>query len=1060
MANGFALAQSGPMLMHNPTVSATTIAFSYAGDLWTVPRSGGRAIRITSSPGVESKPFFSPDGTQIAFTGEYDGNVDVYVMPAEGGAPKRLTFHAGGDSTAGWTPDGKRVLFISGRGGVPVPQMYSVPADGGASTQLPFPIGQMPSMSADGKQIAYVPCFQFQRAWKRYRGGETYRIWVASLSDSKPTELPRANSNDQQPMWIGNSIYFISDRKGATGIYSYDLASKRTVERLAGDGFDIKSASYGAGAIVYEKLGSIGLYDVATGLNRVVPIDVTGDFPEIRPRFVDVATWMQSGAISPSGARVVLEARGHIVTVPASKGTAKDLTPEDGVAHRMPDWSPDAKAIAYFSDASGEYELVVQDASTEAKKSFKLGNPSAFPLMLRWSPDSKSLCYTDNHHDLWIIDAATGTNTKVDTAPYEDPTRQVAPSWSPDSKWLAFHRDLDSHVNAIFLYDVVGKKVHQITDGLSHARFPAFDKSGKYLYFAASTNIGPALGWLDLSSNTTLNTLSSVYAVLLRKDLSDPLAPQSDDENPTPPKPDGAFQVDLDGIGQRIVSLPVMPRNVMDMRAGPDGSVFVLSMAPVSMPSDQPSVTLSKFDFAMRRAIPFAAGVSGFDVTPKGDKVLLMQGPLVSIVSAMAPPEPGQGAVNLEGIHVKIDPRKEWRQMFNEVWRIEREYFYAPNFHGQDLGKLKTRYEPFLNQLTTRADLNYLFEDMLGELTIGHMFIQGGDIPTASAIPGGLLGADYAIENNRYRLKRVYSGELWNPGARGPLARAGVNAVAGEYILAINGRSLTAQDDLDERLEFQAGKQVKIKIGPNPTEVGSREVVVVPTGSEQALRLLAWAEDNRRKVSELSGGKLGYAWIPDTNVGGWTNFLRYYYAQTDKAGMVIDERYNGGGQADDYMVEMMKREVNSAQMSRYGKDQTSPLAQVYGPKSLLINEYAGSGGDYFPWHFREAKVGPLIGKRTWGGLVGILRFPTLVDGGAVTAPNIALYDPRKGEFIAENTGVAPDIDVEWDPVLWRQGRDSQLERAVAETMKMLAAAKPNNFKRPSYPDKSKVPPSS
>ncbi|HJP82697.1 MAG TPA: PDZ domain-containing protein [Fimbriimonadaceae bacterium] len=1046
-----------PMLMRSPTLSRDSIVFSFAGDLWKVSREGGRAVRLTSSPGNEQSPRFSPDGNWIAFSGQYDGNTDVFVIPAKGGIPKRLTFHPSADNVSAWAPDGKSVVYSSSMlSNTDLPRLFSVPIEGGIPRPLPFPSGTEVSYSPDGSKIAYVPYFQWQNAWKRYRGGQTLPIWIANLSDSKVREVPRKNTNDKNPMWIGSKIYYLSDPTGPVGMYCYDTVSNATTVAVAGDGFDLKSADAGPGAIVYEKLGSIGLYDLEGKTAKKVDIQIDGDFPEFRPQFKSLADNLGSGSISPSGARVVFEARGRIFTIPASKGNAHEISSKDGVANRYVSWSPDGKTIAFFSDESGEYKLVLHEVATDKERVIDPGQMPAYYFSPSWSPDSKKIAYTDNRHNLWVLDVASGRSTLVDTFTYEDPTRTVSPNWSKDSNWLTWHRDLENHLNAIFLYDVASGKKSQVTDGLSNARFPIFDKNGSYLYFVASTNTGPSAAWLDLSSYDRANITSSVYAVALRKDVADPNSPESDEEGAAPAAPKSeAFSIDLDGIGQRIVTLPIPSRNYIGTAAATDGSFFYLDVSPLATITSAPLVSLYKFDLGSRREMVFARQVQGFDVTPKGDKMLLIQGPMWSIVPTAAPPQPGQGAISLAELTAKVDPAKEWQQMYHEAWRIERDYLYDPNFHGINLRMMEARYKPFLAGLRSRADLNYLFEDMLGEISIGHMFISGGDIPGIEGVPGGLLGADYSIENNRYRLARVFNGESWNPGARAPLTQPGVSAVAGEYILAIDGRELTAKDDIYQRLEGKAGKQVRIKIGPNPNGTGARDVTVVPTGSEFALRTLAWEEDNRRKVDQLSGGKLGYVHIPDTNIGGWVYFNRYYYAQIRKDGMIIDERFNHGGQVDDYMVEQMSRPLTSAWTSRYGEDFYSPAVGNFGPKVMIVNQFAGSGGDYFPWHFKQRKVGPVVGKRTWGGLVGILVFPSFVDGGSITAPNVAFYNPN-GEWEVENHGVSPDVEVELDPAAWRQGRDTQLEKAVEVALDRLKTFKRPVVKKPPYIDKSKI----
>jgi tricorn protease len=942
-----------------------------------------------------------------------------------------------------------------------LPRLFTVSVSGGLPKPLPFPSGTQSSFSPDGTYLAYVPGFKWQAAWKRYRGGQTSSILIGDTTDSKVKEIPRKNSNDTDPMWIDNRIYFTSDREGPVGIYRYDADSGRVSKIVGGSGFDVKSASAGPGAIVYEQLGSLHLIDLKTEQAKTVDIRVPGDFAEVRTKFKNVAQNVQWGDISPTGQRAVFEARGRIFSVPASKGDVRELTEKQGVAERFPVWSPNGKTISFFSDESGEYRMVLRDAQSGSERSLALGLNHGYFYSPVWSPDSKRIAYTDNEHNIWILDVDSGTNTKVDTFVYEDPTRSPAMDWSPDSKWLAYHRDLPSHLMVVSLYSLATGKSTQVTDGLSDAKYPAFDRGGKYLYFVSSTGSGPGAAWLDLTALGELNPQSAAYAVVLRNDTPDPLHPESDEEPvkdeaaKEEPKKDDAFRIDLDGLGQRIIPLPIPAGNYVQVHSGPKDSFFLIEQGPIVSFTAPSPMRLSKFSFADRKVTPFGVGVGSIEVSADGNKMLIQQGGSWAIVPTAAP-APGQGVLNLAGMTTKLDPMAEWRQMFREVIRIQRDFLYDPGHHGVNLVELQARYEPFLANLRSRDDLNYLFEDMLGELSIGHMFISGGDIPSTSGPAGGLLGADLALENGKYRLTRVYNGESWNPQLRAPLTQPGIGAKAGEYILAVNGREVGADDNLYEALEGKAGKQVRIKIGPNPNGDGAREVTVVPTGSEFGLRTLAWEEDNRRRVAEMTGGRVAYVHIPDTNVGGWTNFRRYYFAQSGKEALIVDDRFNHGGSVDNYMVETMALPLRSMWTSRYGKDFSSPALGIFGPKVMITNEYAGSGGDYFPWHFRQLGLGKIVGKRTWGGLVGILAFPPLIDGGSVTAPNVAFYNPTKGEWEVENVGISPDIEVELDPYLWRQGKDAQLERAIAEAMKSFNAYKPPVIRKPKYEDKTKI----
>lgn len=1049
-----------PMLMRNPTLSATTIVFQYAGDIWSVPRAGGEAKRLTSAPGNETNPYFSPDGTTIAFSAQYDGNVDVYTVPVIGGVPKRLTANPMNDEVVGWTPDGKSVLFSSSvLSNTDYERLLTVNKNGGVPTPLPLPAGVKGSYSPDGKQIAYIPNGKWQEAWKRYRGGQTTPIWIAQLSDSKWKAVPRKNTNDDYPMWIGDSIYYLSDPTGTVGLFRYDNATGKVTTEIPGAGFDIKSASAGSGAIVYEKLGSINLFDLKSRQSTRVPITIRSDFPEVRTTIKDVRSGVSGMSLSPSGQRLVVAARGWIFTAPAAKGDIRLLGGKQGVNRREPTWSPDGKTIAYISDEDGNQKLALYDVATEKEKRVLLADGSGYYRTLVWSPDSKKIAYSSEKLTLNVFDVASGSNIVVDKQTYRG-RNDIDPRWSPDSKWLTWSRDLVNLYNAVFLYSLESKKVSQLTDGIADSESPIFDRDGKHLYFIASTDIGLGAHFEDLSSFNAPNKTSSIYAVVLRKNLPNPLHPESDEEGfkkPEPTKP-GDFGIDLDGIENRIIALPAPRQGYRSLEAGPAGTFFAMVTPPVAnivSSGGQPSVF--KFNFTDRKLVKFADGIRSMSSTPDGSKLLISQGPTVAIIPSAAPPTPGQGAVDLSGLKVKIDPKAEWAAMFHEAWRGEKLLLYAPNMHGIDIDEMDRRYTPFLENISSREDLNYLFTDMLGELCVGHMFIGGGDIPSVPKVTGGLLGADFSFENSRYRLTKIYDGERWNPNLVAPLAQPGVEAKVGEYLLAIDGADLNEAMDIYLELEGKAGKQVKLKIGPTPDGVGSREVIVVPIANDFGLRFRAWAEENRRIIDKATGGRVGYVHVPDTSPPGWEAFQRYYYSQTDKDGMIIDDRFNHGGSVNDFMVNEMQKPLDFIDIARYGTPLKDPSAGIYGPKVMLANEMAGSGGDIFPYIFKLHKVGKLVGRRTWGAMISAFGFQ-LIDGGGIRAPDNAMFDAESGNWVIENEGVTPDIEVELDPYLWRQGRDAQLEAAITQIKKDLANYKPHPMKIPAYPDKSKLPP--
>jgi len=1068
-----------PLLMRTPSLSQNNIVFSYAGDLWIIAREGGAARRLTAGVGNEVGPMFSPDGKWVAFTGDYDGNVDVFVVPVEGGVPRRITYHPGTDSVAGWTPDSTRVLFVSGRSSDSgrTAQLFTIPINGVSPDLVPLPMAYEGSFSADGSRLAYVPLPRAFQSWKRYRGGRTTPLWIANLADSSVERVPRENSNDFNPMWIGNRVYFLSDRDGPVTLFSYDTATKRVSQVIQNGGLDIKAASAGPDAIVYEQFGSLHLLDIKSNRSTKVNVTISGDMLSVRPRYEKAAPRITNTAISPTGARAVFEARGEILTVPAEKGNARNLTSTAGVAERDPSWSPDGKWIAYFSDESGEYQLHLrsQTGMGEVKK-VNLGSSPSFFYSPTWSPDSKKIAYSDKRQYLWYVDIDKGTPIKIAQSPRG---ANFSPSWSPDSRWIAYTQPLKSWYRAIFIYSVEEGKSQQVTDGLSDAGSARFDKAGKYLYFTASTDIGPAVFGFDMNSYPHRPT-RSVYICVLTKDLPSPLAPESDEEKteeqkpadkpadatadqgekkpeapasaqskPANPKTPPRVAIDFDRIGQRILGLPIPARNYVGLVAGKSGTLYLTEFA-----APTPGVTgasLYKFDLNARKIDKVLDNVSGFDLSANGEKMIYRQGQNWFIIGTATPPKPGEGKIKTEEMEVYVDPVAEWNQMYREAWRIERDFFYDPNYHGLDLKATARRYEPYLKSLAHRADLNYVFQEMLGELTVGHLYVQGGDVPNPNRVPGGLLGADYKLENGRYRFAKIYDGENWNPELRAPLTQPGVNVREGEYLLAVNGRNLTATDNVYALFESTANKQVVIRVGPNPDGSGSREVTVVPVPNEGGLRHLAWIEGNRRKVDQMSGGKLAYVYLPNTAQDGYTNFNRYYFAQLDKEGAVIDERFNGGGHAADYIIDYLKKPLNSYWAVRDGEDFRQPFGTMPGPKAMIVNEYAGSGGDYMPWLFRRSGIGPLIGKRTWGGLVGIGGYPQLMDGGSVTAPHFAFYSPE-GQWEIENHGVAPDIEVDLDPKAWRQGKDPQLEKTVEVVMEALRKNPPKTTKRPPYPN--------
>jgi len=1090
-------AADGPLLLQKPTLSKTHLAFVYAGDLWSVPRDGGDAVRLTTASGNETDPAFSPDGSRIAFTGEYDGNVDVFVMPATGGVPKRLTWHPAPDRVLGWTPDGKNIIFNSTRtANSRFAEMFTVPAEGGVEEKLPFPCGYEASMSPDGQSIAYEPIGKAFTMWKQYRGGQTSRIWLAKLSDSSVVKVPRTNSNDFNPMWAGDRVFFLSDRNGPATLFFYDTKLKSVREAVPNKGLDFKSASLGPDAIVYEQFGGISVYDLKTGKVKPVNIRVQGDFTELRSRLVNVARRLTSPALSPNGARAVFAARGEIITVPAEKGDPRNVTNTPGVMEREPRWSPDGKSIAYLSDESGEYALHVRPQNGMGEVT-KIELKPGFYLAPRFSPDSKKISLVDSFQRLWYVDLETKKQVAVAQDTYQMRSGNIVGSWSPDSKWLAYSKVLPNELSAVHLYSLADAKSTQVTDGMSDATNAVFDSDGKYLYFTASTNVGESLG-LDIHAVGRSST-SSIYLVVLDKTQSSPFAPESDEEKasdetkpadadkpdagagaagPNVPKPGDAakpksppaVKIDLDGIDQRILSVPMPPRRYTALQVAKPGVLLAVESPAPSLdgaPAGPGGVTVHRYDLKTRKSDAPLAGVNSFEMSFGGEKALYRQGENWTIAAlrpmatgagagpgpAATPPAGGAapGALKTAGIEVRVDPVEEWKQMYHEAWRTERDWFYDRNIHGLDIKEAEKKYEPYLRNVAARSDLTYLFQEMLGNITVSHMGTGGGDLPEVKRVQTGLLGADYELANGRYRFLRVYSGENWNPQLRAPLTQPGVNVKPGEYLLAVNGREVRPPENVYSFFEGMADKSVLLRVGPDPNGAGARDVTVSPVPDEGRLRNLAWIEENRRKVDQMTGGKVAYIYMPDTANGGLTAFNRYFYAQIGKEAAIVDERFNGGGLLATDIAEILNRKPLSAASNRVGEPLIQPQG-IFGPKVMLINERAGSGGDAMPWYFRRAGVGKLIGMRTWGGLVGMAGGPGLMDGGFVGAPSSGIYNPLTGEWEVENIGVPPDIEVEQDPALVRKGHDPQLEKAVEVILEEMKKNPPPKLRRPAFPN--------
>jgi len=1092
-----ALRGQTPHLLRAPSLSESDIAFLYADDIWTVSRSGGAARRLTSTANVHEGPFFSPDGKTIAYSAVSGGNEDIYTVAVGGGMPKHITYHPSGNYVVGWTPDGRDLLMTSLQDAFRTyMQIYRVHADGtGLPERLPIPSASAGSMSPDGTHLAYSPITQWQSdSFKRYRGGQTQPVWIVDLKTLDLTKVPRENSNDTNPVWVGDAVYFLSDRNGPVTLFRYDTNTKQVKQLVENHGLDLKSISGRGDSLVYEQFGVIHLYDIAKGTEHTVTITLDGDLPALEPHLVKIGgEEIQNAQISPTGVRAVFEAHGDIFTVPAEKGDVRNLTNTSGAAEREPAWSPDGKRVAYFSDASGEYQLYLRDQDgLAAPKVIDLGPDATYYYSPAWSPDSKRIVFSDKRLNVWYVNVDGGKPVKVDTDLREGfgPAGYSA-SFSPDSKWILYARSLPSLENAAFLYSIESGKSTQITDGMSNVTNPVFDASGKYIFFTASTDIGPAIDGFGLGSlNRT--TTANVYVAVLSKDEPSPIPPESDDEKskadaddkkPSPvdeaksdektsaaakpeekktekkdaPKAAKETKIDLENIQQRILALPIPARNYITLVAGKTGVILLGEGSPAANPSSggQTLRSVWRFTLETRKTEDVLHNADTIVGSFDGDKLLYKKGEGWFIAAAGdlkpggADGTPGK-SLRIGGMQAKIDPRAEWKQMYAESWRIEREFFYDPNFHGLDLKKISAKYAPYLDGLGSRSEFTYLQTEMLGEITVGHMFIRGprsgGNAPKT-----GLLGANYTVDHDRYKFAHVVSGGNWNPRLYSPLTQPGVNVHEGEYLLSVNGTPLHASDNLYSAFEGMAGRQTSITVGPNADGTGSRTVLVVPVANERPMREQEWIEGNIRKVDALSNGQVAYVYMPNTGGPGFDNFNRYFFAQVDKKAIVIDERYNQGGDIADYVIDVLKRTPMLNYESRQGLKSTEPTGAIFGPKAMLINQNAGSGGDLLPWLFRQSKLGTLVGTRTWGGLVGIGGYPVLMDGGTITAPRTALYGLH-GEFEIENIGVPPDVVVEDDPKSVAAGHDPQLERAVQIVMDELKKNPPPQYKVPAMPN--------
>jgi len=1036
------MSSQGSQLLRQPSISSTHIVFVYANDLWQVKRSGGKAIRLTTNEGYESNPHYSEDGKWIAFSAQYDGNTDVYIVSSQGGSPERLTWHPGQDIVQGWSPDGD-VLFRSSRYAHPSnsSSFYTVSTAGGIPSALPVKRSAYGELSSDGKYLAYAPIMAWDPEWRNYRGGQAMPIWIQNLVTGDLIRTPQLDKErHMDPIWVGEKVYYLSERDYASNVWSFDIQTNKEAQITFHKTFDVKSIDAFGEDMVYEQGGYLHLLE--NGSTKALQLDILieGDMNFSRPRWEEVgANDLFNANVSPNGKRAIFESRGEIISVPKKDGNYRNLTKSSGAADRTPIWSPQGDRVAYYSDRSGEYQLILADQNGKVLKSVDMPAGTFF-YKPDWSPDGLHLAFTDTDYNIWITNLATGSTEKIDRDGYAHPNRTLNPVWSPDSRYIAYVKQQDSHFKSVFIYDTKLSKAHQITEGLADIVTPVFDQSGKYIYYLVSTNYGLTSGWLDMSSYD-ISVTRSLYLTVLHNNSSSPLAPKSDEEEKADTKKDGKEEnkvedkkeemkaIDFDNIQQRTVAISKVQGDYMGIERGPENQLMIMEIA-------DGGVRVHKYNTKEDKLEEYSSDVTEWSSSYNGDYALYKKGGGWYISSLSGAPSPDEDRLSID-IKIKIDPKEEYKQIFKEGWRFMRDYLYVDNVHGAPWQQVWDWYAPWIDHVRHRTDLNYVVDIMSGEVAVGHSFVRGGDMPDIDRVGIGLLGADYVKENGKYKIIKIYNGESWNPDVYAPLSMPGLDVREGDFIISVNGKKIVPEENIYSYFEETAGNQVLLSIGRG-TSGKRHDIIVVPVSSENSLRNLDWIEGNRRKVAELSGNKLGYVYVPNTGGGGFTNFNRYYFSQQDKKGVIIDERNNGGGSAADYMIDVMNRELFGYFNSRMegNRPWTTPMSGIWGPKVMIINERAGSGGDLLPYMFKAAGIGPLVGTRTWGGLVGTWDTPLFIDGGHMVAPRGGFFDVN-GEWSVEGEGVSPDIEVIQDPKITMQGRDPQLEAAVNEALRLL-----------------------
>ncbi|HCT29140.1 MAG TPA: peptidase S41 [Bacteroidales bacterium] len=1043
----FSVFAQNPMMQY-PDIYENTIVFVSGGDIWKAPADGGIAVRLTFSDGQENFPKFSPDGKMIAFSAEYDGNTDVYVMNVNGGEITRVTYHPGFDEVIGWNQNKHKIMFTSGRNSTSrYSKMFLISPDGSDLEEMIMYDAARGSFSPNGSIIAYNKDSQDNATWKRYKGGRAQEIYTYDLTTNVETNISNYLGSDRFPMWIGDKIYFSSDRDRVLNIYYYDTNSKKIEQVTKHTEYDVQLPSDGGNMIVYEVGGDIWKLDVATKETKKVPIQILADMEETRPYLKDISKEVQGIDISPSGKRALVVARGEVFTVPVSDGPTRNISNNCGARDKDAVWSPDGKWIAYISDKTGEYEIYVVNPNGKEEAIKLTTHKDGYRHTLKWSPDSKKIAYTDQLLTLYYIDVATKTITKVDKEEFEnvDVSQDVKSiydySWSPDSRFITYSKMNKDFVYQLYVYNLETKAINCLSNGLFSDSSPVFTKDGDYIIFVSNRRFEPT--YCDIEWEMVYQKVAGIYAIALRKDVKSILPYKSDEEFVTDATPKASttpqIRFDFDGITDRVEALPLKRGNYRNLAVN-GSNLFYLNGSEgnfnrFEVGSHDP-MNLYSYSFNKRKESTLVESIDGFKLSFDGESIIYQKDGGVSIVAASG----GEGKpVKLNGLKFWYEPLKEWTQIFNDAWRLERDYYYEAGMNGQDWNFMKQKYGKLVDRASCRQDLTFIIGELIGELNTSHTYVYGGDSKRkADRVNVGMLGADYKVDaqNNLYQFSKIYKERDWSRETWPPLAKPGINIIEGEYLLKVNNVDVKANKEVYSYFVGLAGKQVTLTVNSKPTLVGAREVVVEPVGNENNIRYMDWLESNRLAVDKASNGKIGYIYMPDTWNGSATDFPKYFYSQAHKEGIILDGRFNGGGLDPEIFLQRLLKKPHGFWTRRNSVDQTIPFYAVQAQMALLTNRYAGSGGDELPYEFQWNKMGPVIGTRTWGGLVGVSMFMSLIDGGGLTAPDYRIYN-EKGEWVVENQGVTPDIIIDVDSKKYSEGYDTQLMKAVEEVMKKI-----------------------